>query len=290
MTLNKAVNKGCLLAVIAALALLAPVAFSQSPSADTVVVDARIYTVNSKQPWAQALAIRGGKIVAIGSAKQIEVYRAASTKVLDGKGYLLLPGFTDSHIHFLDGSLSLLRVNLSDAKTIPEIQKLVREYADKNPSEPWVLGRGWQYPVFAPSGLPDKKYLDEIIPDRPVYLEAFDGHSWWANSKALQLAGVTAKTSDPPNGRIARDPATGEPTGAIQEDAADAVVRRAIPLPTREEKLRALRAGLQEANRVGLVRVHSAGGVNIDLDRVLQRCAVFLHENPKPVQQRCDLI
>ncbi|HKN37350.1 MAG TPA: amidohydrolase [Terriglobales bacterium] len=263
MTLNKAVNKGCLLAVIAALALLAPVAFSQSPSADTVVVDARIYTVNSKQPWAQALAIRGGKIVAIGSAKQIEVYRAASTKVLDGKGYLLLPGFTDSHIHFLDGSLSLLRVNLSDAKTIPEIQKLVRDYADKNPSEPWVLGRGWQYPVFAPSGLPDKKYLDEIIPDRPVYLEAFDGHSWWANSKALQLAGVTAKTSDPPNGRIARDPATGEPTGAIQEDAADAVVRRAIPLPTREEKLRALRAGLQEANRVGLVRVHSAGGVNI---------------------------
>src|SRR5207245_5533207 len=121
--------------------------FRSSPSADTVVVDARIYTVNSKQPWAQALAIRGGKIVAIGSAKQIEVYRAASTKVLDGKGYLLLPGFTDSHIHFLDGSLSLLRVNLSDAKTIPEFQKLVRDYEDKNPRAPWVLGRGCQHQV-----------------------------------------------------------------------------------------------------------------------------------------------
>jgi predicted amidohydrolase YtcJ len=250
-------------ALIAAAILAATAVLAQNPSADSLVINARIYTVNSQQPWAEALAIRSGKILAVGAARELEKYRGTATKVLDAKGYLVLPGFTDSHIHFLDGSLSLLRVNLAEAKTVSEIQKLVKEYADKNPNEPWVLGRGWQYPVFATSGLPDKKYLDEIIPDRPVYLEAFDGHSWWANSKALQLAGVTAKTADPPNGKIVRDPATGEPTGAIQEDAADAVIRRAIPLPTREEKLRALRAGLREANRVGLVRVHSAGGVNI---------------------------
>jgi predicted amidohydrolase YtcJ len=263
LTLNKTASRGYLLTLLAVLILLASVAVAQNPSADTLVINARIYTVNSKQPWAEVLAIRGEKILAVGAAKDIEHYRGPATRVVDAKGYLVLPGFTDSHIHFLDGSLSLLRVNLSEAKTIPEIQKLVKEYADKNPGEPWVLGRGWQYPVFAPSGLPDKKYLDQIVSDRPVYLEAFDGHSWWANSKALQLAGVSAKTPDPRNGKIVRDPATGEPTGAIQEDAADAVIRRAIPLPTREEKLRALRAGLREANRVGLVRVHSAGGVNI---------------------------
>ncbi|HYL16776.1 MAG TPA: amidohydrolase [Terriglobales bacterium] len=264
MTLNKGTSVGWVLAVIGTLSLLAAVALPQDrPAADTLVVNARIYTVNSKQPWAEALAIRDGKILAAGVGKDVEKYRGAATKVLDTKGYLLLPGFTDSHIHFLDGSFSLLRVNLEQAKTVAQIQKMVKEYAQKHPAEPWVLGRGWQYPVFAPSGLPDKKYLDEILPDRPVYLEAFDGHSWWANSKALQLAGIMAKTPDPPNGKIVRDAATGEPTGAIQEDAADAVIRRAIPLPTREEKLQALRAGLREANRVGLVRVHSAGGVNI---------------------------
>ena len=270
--MNHAMRRGCLLALIAA--FLASVAFAQNPSADTLVINARIYTVNSKQPWAEGLAIQKGMILAVGAAKDLQKYRGATTKVLDAKGHLVLPGFTDSHIHFLDGALSLLRVNLSQAKTIPEVQKLVKEYADKNSAEPWVLGRGWQYPVFAPSGLPDKKYLDKILPDRPVYLEAFDGHTWWANRKALQIAGVTAKTPDPPNGKIVRDRATGEPTGAIQEDAADAVIRRAIPLPTRDEKLRALRAGLREANRVGLVRVHSAGGVNIGSSD-LENAALF---------------
>lgn len=231
--------------------------------AETIVLNAKIYTVNTKQPWAEALAIRSGKIVAVGSEREITAFRGPTTKVIDAQGRLVLPGFTDCHIHFLDGSLSLLRVNLDEAKSITEIQKMVKAYADAHPSAPWILGRGWSYPVFAPSGLPDKKYLDEIMPDRPVYLEAFDGHTWWANSKALQLAGITAKTPDPPNGSFVRDPATGEPTGAVKEDAADDVMKKSIPLPSRDEKLQALRAGLKEANRVGLVRVHSAGGVSI---------------------------
>src|SRR5262249_9387162 len=116
---------------------------------------------------------------------------------------------------------------------------------------------------------PDKKYLDTIVPERPVYLEGFDGHTWWANSKALQLAGITRDTKDPPGGAFVRDPKTGEPTGAIKEDSADAVVKHAIPVPPRAERLQALRQGIKEANRVGLVRVHSAGGVSIassDLD------------------------
>lgn len=256
-------RRGFVLYSVGAIALLFTVNAAAQKPADLIVENARVYTVNAAQPWAQAVAIRDGKIAAVGTEKQIAGYRGPATKVIDVRQHLVLPGFTDSHIHFLDGSFSLLRVNLENAKTIPEIQTMVKQFADKHPSDPWVLGRGWSYPVFAPTGLPDKSYLDQIIPDRPVYLEAYDGHTWWANSKTLQAAGITRDTPDPPNGAIVRDPKTGEPTGAIKEDAADAVVRRAIPLPTRQDKLNAFRAGMHEANRVGVVRVHSAGGVNI---------------------------
>jgi len=241
---------------------------SRAAETDLVIVNARIYTVNSEQPWAEALAISGDKITAVGSRPEIERLRGSHTQVVDAGGRLVLPGFTDSHIHFLDGSLSMGRIQLEDAKTIPEIQKRVKDYAVRHPEQPWVMGRGWSYPVFSP-GLPDKKYLDEIISDRPVYLEGFDGHTWWANSKALQLAGITRQTKDPPGGAFVRDPKTGEPTGAVKEDAADSVIRSVIPVPSRAERLQALRDGIKEANRVGLVRVHSAGGVSIassDLD------------------------
>ena len=238
--------------------------------ADLVIVNAGVYTVNSKQPWAEALAIIGDKITAVGSTSEIRRLSGSNAKVIDAGGRLVLPGFTDCHIHFLDGALSLGRIQLEDAKTITEIQQRVKDYAAKHPEQPWVLGRGWSYPVFSP-GLPDKKYLDAIVPNRPVYLEGFDGHTWWANSKALQLAGITRETKDPPGGAFVRDPKTGEPTGAVKEDAADAVVKKVIPFPPRAERLQALLDGIKEANRLGLVRVHSAGGVSMawsDLDDV----------------------
>jgi predicted amidohydrolase YtcJ len=236
---------------------------TKSTTADAVLIHARIYSVNAQQPWAEALAIRDGKILAVGTDREIAHYRGPSTKVIDAKGRLILPGFTDCHVHFMDGSFSMQQVNVEDAKTVAEIQERVKAYAAAHPNAPWVLGRGWSYPVFAPSGLPDKKQLDAIIPDRPAYIEGFDGHTWWANSKALEAAHITKDTPDPPGGKIVRDPATGEATGAIKEDAADAIVRRAIPIPGREEKLQALRAGLKHANELGITRVHVMGGVNV---------------------------
>ncbi len=233
------------------------------PPADIVISNARVYTVNVKHPWDEAIAIRGGKIVAVGSAKEIGAYRGPTTHVIDAGGKLVLPGFTDCHIHFLDGSLSLQRVQLDDAKDVREIQRRVKAYAESHPEQPWVRGRGWTYPAMGPTNLPDKKYLDDIVPDRPVYLEAFDGHTWWANSKALQLAGITRDTPNPPGGEIVRDPKTGEATGAIKEDSADALMMRVIPLPSRAETLEAFRAGFKLANRAGLVRVHGAGGVGV---------------------------
>jgi predicted amidohydrolase YtcJ len=232
------------------------------PRADLVLINAHIYTVDARQPWAEALAIRDGNILAVGTSKDIARYRGPSTQVINARDKLVLPGFTDCHTHFLDGSFSLQQINVEDAKNLVEIQQRVKGYATAHANDAWVLGRGWSYPLFPPSGLPDKKYLDAIIPDRPVYLEGFDGHTWWANSKALEAAHITKNTPDPPGGTIVRDPQTGEPTGAIKEDAADAIVRRAIPIAGREVKLKALRAGLKHASQLGIVRVHVMGGVN----------------------------
>jgi hypothetical protein len=236
---------------------------TKSLTADVVVMHARIYTVNAQQPWAEALAIRDGKILAVGSDHEISKYRGTSTKAIDANGRLVLPGFTDCHVHFMDGSFSLQRVNVENAKTLGEVQDQIRAYAAAHPNDPWVLGRGWSYPVFAPSGLPDKKQLDAAVADRPAYIEGFDGHTWWANSKALAAAHITKDAPNPPGGTIVRDPTTGEATGAIKEDAADTVVRRAIPVPSRAEKMEALRAGLKHANELGITRVHVMGGVNV---------------------------
>lgn len=231
--------------------------------ADVIITNARVYTVNPHQKWAEAIAVRGEKIVAVGSKAKIAAYRSSTTRVIDAQGHLVLPGLTDCHIHFADGSLSLLQVNLDDAASVGEIQQRVKDYAAAHPDLPWIEGRGWMYTVFAPSGLPDKKYLDEIIPDRPVYLEGFDGHTWWANSRGLQLAGVTNAMADPAGGFFVRDPKTGDPTGAVKEDSADDVMRRAIPRPGKDQLVAALRRGMLEANRLGLVRAISADGVHV---------------------------
>ncbi len=238
-------------------AVALPAAAQPSQSADMIVTNARIYTVNPHQPWVEAMAVRGGKILAAGDKQTIEAYQGKTTKVIDAHGRLVLPGFTDCHIHFMDGSLGLTRVDLNDAGSAAEIQKRVKAYADSHPQEAWIQGMGWTYPTFKPSGLPDKKVLDEVVPDRPVYLVAFDGHSSWANSKALAMAGIDRNTPDPPNGKIVRDE-KGDATGALKEAAGDLIDRK-IPKPTRAERLDALRKGIHEANKVGLVRVHSAG-------------------------------
>src|SRR6267143_631761 len=227
--------------------------------ADIIVVHGHVYTENAKQPWAQAVAIYRGKIVAVGDDPEIERRRGMGTKVINAGGKLVLPGFVDCHIHFIDGAFSLGRVNLEGAKDPSDIQKRLREYAAGHPGDDWILGRGWNYAMFGPEALPHKKYLDEIFPARPVFLEGYDGHTYWANSKALAVAGIVRETADPPNGTIVRDPKTGEATGALKESAQDLVVK-VIPKPTRAEQLLALRAGMKWANQHGITRVHSAGG------------------------------
>src|SRR5580704_14415206 len=228
-------------------------------SADTILTNGKVYTVNAKQPWAHAVAIRSGKIVSVGDDAEIAKLRGPATKVIDAGGKLVLPGFVDCHIHFLEGSISLGQANLEGAKNPADIQRILREYAQKQPPDGWILGGGWNYAMFGEENLPHKKYLDELFPNRPAFLVGYDGHTSWANSKALALAGINKDTPNPANGAIVRDPKTGEATGALKESAS-ALVGKLVPKPTRREKLAALRAGIHWANENGLTRVHSAGG------------------------------
>lgn len=247
---------------IAVMAVTSPSAAQQSARiapADILILHAKVYTLNPQMPWAQAVAIRHGKIVAVGRDEVVGKMRGIGTHVIDAGGKLVLPGFTDCHVHFLEGSVALGQVSLDGLTTIEEIQKRLKQYAAEHPGNSWILGRGWNYAVFGEVALPDKRYLDELFPDRPVFLEGYDGHSTWVNSKALALAGVNKNTPDPKNGFIVHDPATGEPTGALKEDA-DSLITGVMPKLEDVDKLKALRAGIKWANQNGITRVHSAGG------------------------------
>jgi predicted amidohydrolase YtcJ len=236
------------------------------PPADILIVHAKIYTADEKKPWAQSLAIRKGKIVGVGSDEQMERMRGIGTKMIDAGGKLVLPAFTDSHVHFSEGAFSLTHVNLEGSKDVTDIQNRLRAYADQHPDDKWILGRGWNYAMFGQETLPNKKYLDQLFPAIAVFLECYDGHTYWASSKALALAGINKNTPNPPNGEIVHDPVTGEPTGALKESPAGSLVSKVIPEPTKVENLIALRAAIKWANQNGLARVHSAGGDFSSLD------------------------
>lgn len=227
--------------------------------ADTVIIHAKIYTVNPRQPWAEAVAIRDDKIIAVGSDKDIATYRGSSTTVIDARGHMVLPGFIDNHVHFMGGAARLEEVSLDDAKTVGDFQKMIRDYAAQHPEKKWIQGMGWYYDIFGKSGMPDKKLVDEVVPDRPVFLRAYDGHSSIANSEALRIAGITRDTPNPPNGTIVRDPVTGEPTGVLKESAGE-LVEKFIPKLTRDQQLDLLARAVHYASSLGLTRVVSCGG------------------------------
>jgi predicted amidohydrolase YtcJ len=225
---------------------------------DLIVHNAKVYTAGADAEMAEAVAIRGNQILRVGSDREIMRLRRPQTTTVDANGAAVLPGFNDAHVHFIGGGLAKDRVDVSSASTVAEMQQRIRDWADTHPDQPWVTGRGWHYDAFA-DGLPTRQLLDAAVPDRPAQLLAFDGHTSWVNSKALQLAGITKRTPDPPNGAIVKDPRTGEPTGALKESAVT-LVARLIPPATREEKQQALRDAIAEAHRYGITSIQNASG------------------------------
>jgi predicted amidohydrolase YtcJ len=224
--------------------------------ADLILEKGSVYTLNKAQPWAEAAAVAGGKIVFVGSNSGAKKFRGAGTKVLDLAGKMVLPGFQDSHIHLISGGMELGQCSLNDLQKKEQILGKIRSYTAENPKKEWIVGGGWPLTSF-PGGNPTKEELDAVVSDRPVYLSAADGHSTWVNSRALELAGITAKTADPKNGRIERKAGTGEPSGTLRETASW-LVGRLIPEPAAEEYANGLGVAMALANRFGITSIIEA--------------------------------
>jgi predicted amidohydrolase YtcJ len=223
---------------------------------DLIVLNGRVFT-GAGRAQAEALAVRGTEILRVGTNREIKRLARPATKVLDAHGGTVLPGFVDAHLHFVGGGLAMDRVNLLDAETLEAIQRKIRDFAAANADRSWVLGRGWYYSPF-PGGLPTRQQLDALVSDRPAYMTCYDGHTGWANSAALRLAGITAKTPDPADGVVVKDAKTGEPTGVLKESAMG-LMSKVMPQPSREDRLRAIRNAVVEANRLGITSIHEAG-------------------------------
>ncbi len=216
-----------------------------------VLTNGKVFTADARGRVAEAVAVDGTRIVAVGTSGEIAA-RYEGARTVDLKGRLVTPGFNDAHIHFLGGGLSLLRVNLVGAKTLAEAKARVAARVRAVRPGAWITGRGWDHTLWG-GEWPTKKDLDEVAPNNPVILQRVDGHVSWANTLALQKGGVTRGTQAPQGGEILHDTA-GEPTGILKETAAG-LVTRAVPPATREENMEALTRSLAEARRYGITSV-----------------------------------
>ena len=240
--------------VLAALALLfSPMLRAQQPPpADLVILHAHVWTVDKSHPAAEALAISGSRIVAVGSDAEIQKFIGPHTRQIDAHGKSVLPGFNDAHVHFSSGGEEISGVQLRDAATPQEFTRRIAEHAKKLPKREWMTGGTWDHELWGGT-LPTHDWIDAVTPETPVFLGRYDGHMSLANALALRLAHVTRETPDPPGGTIVRD-VNGNPTG-LMKDAAKNLIEKVIPDPTEEQLLRNIRAALQEAREHGVTSV-----------------------------------
>jgi len=235
---------------------------NNSNVADLVLKSGYIYTVDSLQTIAEAVALKDGKIIFVGKDSNVEKFIGASTKVIDLKKKLVLPGFIDSHCHPAYGAAhQLFDVMLNGLKSVKEYQKAIKDFAEAHPNATFIKGRGWTNTLFGKTG-PDKKIIDEIVNNRPVIISDDGGHAKWVNSKTLELAGITKDTKDPEGGIIERDPKTGEPTGTLRENAAD-LVNHLFPDYTVEQLEEAIESYQKMAASFGITTSHDA---SVDAD------------------------
>jgi len=199
-------------------------AAQNKPAADLIIRNAKIWTVDAARPEAQAVAILGDRIVAVGSNQEIDAWHGQDTKTVDAAGKRLLPGFNDSHVHFMAGGAQLDSVQLGDVTSRHEFVRRIAERAAKSTKGEWMLGGNWDETKWDPPQLPTKELIDSVTPNTPVAVSRYDGHMVLANSLVLKAAGITARTLDPPGGVIIRD-AQGNPTGALKDAAVDLVFK-----------------------------------------------------------------
>lgn len=240
-----------------AVAALAPLVLGAQARADLVLTNGVIYTVDNARPVVSALAVRGARVLFVGSDAEARALASPSTQVIDLRGATVVPGIIDAHAHLLGLGNMLQRVNLAGSTSYDEVIARVKEWAKDVKPGVWIQGRGWDQNRWVTKEFPNHEALSRAFPDNPVVLGRIDGHALLANAKAMELAHVTAATRDPSGGRIVRL-ASGAPAGVFIDNAME-LVNRAIPAPTRADTRRAILAAIAEANRWGLTGIHDPG-------------------------------
>jgi predicted amidohydrolase YtcJ len=245
------------LAAFVALSTLVMLPLQSSAQAPTfAIVNARIWTADSRRPWVDAVAVEGDRITAVGSGAEIRKLSAPGTRVIDARGMMVVPGFIDSHVHFLTGGLGLASVQLRDAKTPADFVARIKAYAATLPRGAWITEGNWDHEQWG-GELPRRDWIDSVTPNNPVWINRLDGHMSLANSLALRAAGVTRETAEIPGGTIVRH-ADDEPTGVLKDNAAG-LVNRVVPDPPPAQQDRALDAAMRFVAEQGVTTVHNMG-------------------------------
>jgi predicted amidohydrolase YtcJ len=233
--------------------------------ADILVKNADVFTADAENGHAEAVAVRGNRILWVGSNAEADKWLGEDTRVIDGQGKTLMPGFIDSHFHLLWGCIWLGSAQLQEVKTKEELKTVLLDFASENKTSPWVDGRGIKYSIIS-----TRQELDEIIPDRPVYVGAYDGHTAWANTKALEMAGLLQPGKEiGPNGIVVRDEA-GLATGELREADAMNAIRELVPEPSEVRKRELLQLGMKQIVATGVTSVHNMNG---DMEEMLTYAA-----------------
>jgi hypothetical protein len=240
---------------VAALSTFALAATPAPEPADLVILGAHVFTVDDARPRARAVAVRGERIVRVGSDDDVRPLVGARTRVIEARGRLLLPGLHDGHTHFINSGLEVGQLDLKNAATPQAFGEAIAAYARTRPPGAWITGGNWDHDKFPTGELPTAALIDRYVADRPVFVTRYDGHMAVANTTALRAAGVSAATPDPEGGTIVRRPGGREPAGVLK-DAAMPLVARAIPPPSAAELAAGARKAFAEARRLGLTTIH----------------------------------
>jgi predicted amidohydrolase YtcJ len=227
-------------------------------AADLLIRDARVYTLDPARPWAEAIAVRGDRIVHVGDLAAALPLVGEGTRVLSQPGGLVLPGFQDVHIHPYISGLDELDCSLFEADPVPEAYlERIAACREQMVDRSWISGAGWSPTAFSEEQPPSRVMLDAVVPDKPAVFFSSDGHTAWVNSRALAAADMDSDTPDPPNGRIDRDPASGEPSGTLQE-AAMIVVRDLLPPPSAQQRRAAMTFMRDYLHSLGITAIQVA--------------------------------
>lgn len=235
-------------------------------SADIIITNAKVFTSDETNPRAEAVAIMGNRIVHVGSNEEARSYRGKETRVIDGQGRTLTPGFIDTHVHLLWGSIWMGNAQLQEVRTKQDLKQVLLEFADANNTNEWVVGRGIRYGIVS-----TRQELDDMIADRPVYIGAFDGHTGWANTRALKMADILHDNGrEMVNGIIVRG-RDGLAAGELREIDAMQAVLDLVPLPDANRKRELLKLAIKEFNETGITSVHNMNG---DMEELMAYAAL----------------